>query len=319
MPKISVIMPAFNTEKYIADAIDSVLRQTFADWELIIVDDGGPDKVAEIAEKYAAKDKRIKLIRQKNAGQAAARNNALKIARGEYVGFVDSDDTIDSDFYEKLMRAAKISGADIAMAGMRIIDGATTIEYPALFGTAADFADKIAAFPNGSCCDKIFRTEIIKENGIEFPTGLYYEDTAFLIVAAYDANMIVPADTFYNYHVRGHSTTTIENAKMITKRDRDRIAVAGCVLDFAYGAARDKRTRDMINQFVAQRSVFVKLPRRPTHEMKRALPHGFIRWAYPNKFLKFFYDDAVRKNGVRKIKILKIPVFVKKPKVCDHA
>ena len=107
MAIISIIVPVYNAEKYLSRCIDSILRQTFADFELILVNDGSSDKSKEICEKYLESDPRIKLINQENSGVSAARNTGLDNASGEYIGFVDSDDFIEKNMYEELYNILK--------------------------------------------------------------------------------------------------------------------------------------------------------------------------------------------------------------------
>lgn len=101
---ISVIMPAYNSENYVSEAIESVCKQSFADWELLIVNDGSTDHTPEIIEKYAQKDLRIKVFHRKNEGVSMARNFALNQVRGEYVTFIDSDDVYHIDRLKKLLQ-----------------------------------------------------------------------------------------------------------------------------------------------------------------------------------------------------------------------
>ena len=297
-------MPAYNTGMYIAKAIDSVLAQTFADWELIIVNDGSADDTLDVAKGYAAIDKRIRIIEQKNAGLAVARNNALRIARGEWIGFVDSDDTIDSDFYDKLLAAAKNANADIAIARMFVTEKFYGFIKP---GVYTGFAKKISIFPNGSCCDKLFYARLIQENGIEFPAGLYFEDVLFLICAAFYANKIVSInDTFYNYRTRDNSIIRTASEAMIAKRNADKLIIANMIFDFAYERAKDKKTRNEINEFV-MRCILEK----SVMKNWQCLPPEFIKWAKWHKFVKFFYDNNVSRRGkIRKIRIFRIPVYI---------
>ena len=102
--KISAIVPVYNTEKYVSRCIESIIEQTFADWELILVDDGSSDGSLNILRKYENEDPRIKVICQENAGPGIARNTGIKYASGEYIVFVDSDDRISNDYFEKLSR-----------------------------------------------------------------------------------------------------------------------------------------------------------------------------------------------------------------------
>lgn len=113
MPTISVIIPIYNVEKYLRRCLDSVINQTFTDWEAICVNDGSPDNSAAILEEYAARDKRIKVITQVNGGLSDARNSGMKIATGQYVLFLDSDDTIHPQTMEFTYALAKRENADI--------------------------------------------------------------------------------------------------------------------------------------------------------------------------------------------------------------
>lgn len=126
MIKVSVIIPVFNTEKYINKCLSSLVNQTLDDIEIICVNDGSADNSLEIIEKIANNDARIKIINQEHKKQGAARNAGLKIAEGEYIGFVDSDDWIDLNYYEMLYNTAKKYDADIALAtNVRIGNGKT--------------------------------------------------------------------------------------------------------------------------------------------------------------------------------------------------
>lgn len=115
---ISVIIPVYKAEKYIERCIFSILRQTFQNIEVILVDDGSPDKSGEICDMWALKDKRIKVIHQKNAGAGAARNAGLRVAKGEYIGFVDSDDWIEPQMYEVMYNAIEKYSADVGMCNI---------------------------------------------------------------------------------------------------------------------------------------------------------------------------------------------------------
>lgn len=115
MPKISVIVPVYKAEKFLATCIESILNQTYGNLEIILVDDGSPDSCGKICEKYALSDSRVKVVHQKNAGVAAARNVGLDLAEGDYVTFVDSDDYIQPQMYEKMIRCAEHNHCDLVM------------------------------------------------------------------------------------------------------------------------------------------------------------------------------------------------------------
>lgn len=113
-PLISVIIPIYNVEPYLHRCVDSVLAQTYRNIEIILVDDGSPDNCPAICDEYAEKDSRVKVIHKENGGVSSARNAGLDIAKGDYIGFVDSDDWIEPDMYEVLYSAIQNTGADIA-------------------------------------------------------------------------------------------------------------------------------------------------------------------------------------------------------------
>lgn len=118
MPEISIIVPVYNTEKYLDRCIRSITEQTFSDFELILIDDGSKDNSGFICDEWEKKDSRIKVIHQKNAGAGAARNAGLRVAKGEYIGFVDSDDWIEPQMYEVMYNAIEKYSADVGMCNI---------------------------------------------------------------------------------------------------------------------------------------------------------------------------------------------------------
>ena len=120
-PEISIIVPVYNSEKYLEECIKSILNQTFADFELILIDDGSDDSSGLICDKYAEKDKRIIVVHQENKGICGARNAGLDIARGKYIGFSDNDDYMHSQMYEYLYTAITGSNSDIACCYCKLV------------------------------------------------------------------------------------------------------------------------------------------------------------------------------------------------------
>ena len=129
MPKVSIVVPVYNVEKYLKNSIDSMINQTLKDIEIIIVDDGSPDNCGKICDKYSGKDKRIKVLHKKNAGVSAARNDGLKLATGEYVIFCDSDDWMPEDACEVLYNRAVESNADIVIGDVYMAYEDDTYKY----------------------------------------------------------------------------------------------------------------------------------------------------------------------------------------------
>jgi len=173
--KLSVIVPVYNVEKYLEECVDSLLNQTLQDLEIFLVDDGSTDRSGEIADRYAREyPDKVHTLHLNNGGQGRARNAALPMASGDYVGFVDSDDWIERDMYEKLLDRAEKTGADVVVCDFleHYADGREQT-LPACF---QDHPLSAA----GSSCNKIFRRSLIGD--LRFPEGLWYEDFYFSAV-----------------------------------------------------------------------------------------------------------------------------------------
>lgn len=113
-PLISVIVPIYNVEKYLARCVDSIVNQTYKNLEIILVDDGSPDRCPKMCDDYAEKDSRIKVVHKKNGGLSDARNAGMAVATGEYISFIDSDDYVSDDFFECLLDVMNKENSDIA-------------------------------------------------------------------------------------------------------------------------------------------------------------------------------------------------------------
>lgn len=168
MPELSIIVPVYKVEKYLPKCINSILNQVFEDFELILVDDGSPDRCGAICDEYSAKDSRIKVIHQNNQGVSAARNTAMNTASGTYIGFVDSDDWIKPDMYQTMIRCAKQNHADIVICGVNYCkDNEEFIRENLIRDTLLNQKELLVSLygmPNpigGGCYNKIFlRTKI---------------------------------------------------------------------------------------------------------------------------------------------------------------
>ena len=185
--KLSVIVPVYNVEKYLAECVDSLLNQTLMDMEIILVDDGSKDSSGAICDHYAAENPgKVKCLHIDNGGQGRARNFALPMAQGEYLGFVDSDDWVLPDMYEKLCSRADETGADIVTCDfLECFDDGTEREVPGAF------QDHPLSFA-GSCCNKVFRASLVKD--LRFPEErLWYEDfyfSAVMLIRAKDTEYL---------------------------------------------------------------------------------------------------------------------------------
>lgn len=213
-PKISIITPVYNTERYLSQCVESIISQTFKDWELLLINDGSTDSSGEICDDYSRKDARIRVIHKKNTGQADCRNIAIRMARGELIGFIDSDDWIEPDMYEQLYDAIIDNGADISICGYwksyrngeRIgspTNMATTV-YSHYEAMNIILDDKVI---KNFCCDKLFKRTMIT---VEMPCNRYYEDHSTVFKWFHNAQKVIFCPS-PKYHYRQRRRSTVHN------------------------------------------------------------------------------------------------------------
>ena len=220
MYPLSIIVPVYNAEAYLDRCVQSILAQTMPDFELILVDDGSPDRCGEMCDAYAKTDPRIRVIHQTNAGQAAARNRALDIAQGEYFGFADSDDFIHPQTFEILLKNARKHKAQISVGGYQPVTGlvnhSTLHNVPSHSWKGVEFLrhcliDGVDKKP-WVLWDKIFHRDCFKN--LRFPEGRIYEDNAVVYRAIYEADRIADCDATLYYYFFNESSTVNQNFKL---------------------------------------------------------------------------------------------------------
>ena len=222
---VSIVMPAYNAEKYIGECIDSILSQTFTDWELIIVDDGSSDGTPLICRQYAGKDPRIKVIRQENRGVSGARNRGLENVSGGYIAFVDADDYLPPESLS--VRVELICGADMAVAGYELFNKGGILErMPRCvrkeWDTHEAVRNIIAAGElgyQGYTVNKLFRTELIEKHGIRFNDALpFNEDRLFCVSYALQCSTVNLSDELvYRYRMQEENASS----SVLKMTDRD--------------------------------------------------------------------------------------------------
>jgi glycosyltransferase involved in cell wall biosynthesis len=217
IPQLSIVVPVYRVEPYLAKCIDSILAQTLSDFELILVDDGSPDRCGAICDEYAAKDPRIQVIHKANGGLSSARNAGIDIARGKYLGFVDSDDWIEPIMYATLMADLERYQADVAccsttMWGLGQTDPLLQPTDPArdepieLWDHETALRMLITERTN-SAWSKLYRSDCFKE--IRFPEGRINEDFPTLLRIFSKSNRVsFNSRRLYNYYRREASITT---------------------------------------------------------------------------------------------------------------
>lgn len=182
MPQISVIVPVYKVEPYLHRCVDSILAQTFTDFELILVDDGSPDNCGAICEEYAERDSRIKVIHKKNGGLSSARNAGLDAASGEYILFCDSDDFVSKFWIESMLREAVRFQDSLVVCGVKKVDpGFSTKEEPdVLESQDIRYIDLFLKGLSGYVCNKIYRRAFIESIGLRFDERIRFaEDIPF--------------------------------------------------------------------------------------------------------------------------------------------
>lgn len=223
-PKISIIIPVYKAEKYIHECIDSILAQTLTEFELILINDGSPDKSGDICDKYAEKDNRIKVIHKKNEGPSIARNIGINIAKGKYIGFVDSDDVISNDMYEKMYNNIINNNSDIVICGYSEINiskdkttnltnplnGKNFIEGRAIRKEFEELISKNTILGYASLWNKLYCKKFIVKNNILINEKLKIaEDLCFNIEAILKAEKISSVnEALYSYRKINENSIT---------------------------------------------------------------------------------------------------------------
>lgn len=212
--KISIIVPVYNTEKYLRSCLDSLVNQTIKDVEIVVVNDGSTDSSRQIIDEYyQLYPDRLVIINQENQGQAVARNKALNFCTGEYVGFLDSDDVAKTDMFEKMYEKATESGTDMVVCDYEFITGSKTFSrHVKSFKDQRDMFIDCFVDP----WNKVFRTEVLKNNDVRFPEGYFYEDTGWFIMSIPFVNTVAKIDEplVEHYKREGSSMTALDDLRV---------------------------------------------------------------------------------------------------------
>ena len=236
-PLISVIIPVYGVEKYIAQCLESVINQTYSNLEIIVINDGTKDRSAEIAKEYAKKDSRVRVYDFENGGASAARNRGIKLANGEYIAFLDSDDWIEGQMYEKLVNEAIKSNADIVKCGFKSND-----KKVGFYNKIETISNRnIDLFFNGILWvvlwNAIYKADIIKK--VIFPENVRcFEDNYASALYLFLSKKVSTIDS-YEYNYRDNA---VGISKKVDDKAFDRILVMNQLREklYEYGY-QDKR------------------------------------------------------------------------------
>ena len=209
---ISIIVPVYNVEQYLEKCVDSIINQKYKNLEIILVDDGATDSSGKLCDELAKIDNRIKVYHKENGGLSDARNYGVERATGDYIGFVDSDDYIDSEMYEELYEAIKKENVDVVECNLKIIypdrvELFTEQKYYNVY-TKQEYLEEYLKIEKifGSACVRLIKSDVVKK--LKFPVGKLYEDTyyAYDLIEKVDSYVIMN-NPYYNYLMRENSIT----------------------------------------------------------------------------------------------------------------
>lgn len=246
-PTLSVIVPIYNVEDYLAECLDSILDQDFDRFEVLVVDDGSPDDSRAIAEEYAARDARIRILTRENGGLGAARNTGIRAARGRYLTFVDSDDLLNPGALRALVGAAQSSGADVVVGAVRRFNSERTWrpewtgEVHATRRSITAVEEFLPLLRNLYTWNKVFRKDFWDAQGLWFREGVAYEDQPIITQLFVAAKRIeVLPDVVYAYRERD-DLSSISQQTATLKDLRDRIAAFEATIEALADAPRTVR------------------------------------------------------------------------------
>lgn len=296
--KVSVIVPVYNAEPYISECIKSLLSQTIQDCEFIFVNDGSTDNSAAIIERYRRSDSRIILIQQPNQGVSVARNVGLIASSGEYVGFVDADDYIEADMYERLYNAAANGECDVVLSNFESeIEGhlvITKYPFPKEVRLTSEFIrkDVLPAFLKteelNTACNKLYRNALVREHAVQFPKQVALgEDGIFnMFFFSYAATMKYIDYTGYHYReVSGSATRNIVQKDYFHRA----LEVFGAEPPVCYAGLMDQMAIRQLKSIKLIHSVlaYIHIYLKPTEEMSIGEQFSYVRRMIGNKEVRY--------------------------------
>lgn len=263
--KVSIIMPVYKVEDYVAKAIESIQGQTLKEWEFLIVDDGTPDRSGEICDEYAMKDSRIRVIHKENGGAPSARNMAIEQAKGEYMYFLDSDDWAEPTMLEDMYKLAKRDNAQLVVAGFYIdtyigngefmtddyyVDDAVYLNKEAFRKNAYKLFDKNLLY---TPWNKLYESRYILDNNLRFPTT-FWDDFPFNISIVKNVERVtVTSKQYYHFlRARTESETAAYRPGMYEKREEEHTWMVDLYKEWG---VRDANSKEMLARRYVERFI----------------------------------------------------------------
>ena len=246
-PRLSVVVPIYNVVPYLEECLDSIVAQTFGDFECVLVDDGSTDESAAIAQAYVDKDARFRLVRQENKGLGAARNTGWRhLAEGtEYLAFVDSDDTLPTGAYELMVSTLDETGSDFVCGNALRFRAAGHYQSPAHSKPFKEtrlrthISEVPALVTDRTAWNKVYRRSFLDAAGVLYPEGILYEDAPVSVPLHYLADAVdVLSEPIYHWRVRESGAVSITQMKTDPRGVVDRVTLDGAGARVAAGPAR---------------------------------------------------------------------------------
>lgn len=260
MPKVSIIVPIYKAEKYLNRCIDSILAQTFTDWELLLIDDGSPDRSGEICDEYAQKDSRIRVFHKKNGGVSSARNLGLDNVQGEYVTFVDSDDWIDVHMYEEMYNKAIEEDADVVVCDFCSTDCENEQYSKGLISKEREnvIVDVLLWRIAGCLWNKLVRRKEYTDHDLIYPTHNMGEDAALIVQILWNAKRIsyLPEPFYYYYMNQTSITKYVSDDNKIRQRFLQATANVEIIEQFLVDKATGK-IKDALTKYIFEQSYLI--------------------------------------------------------------
>ena len=295
---ISIVVPVYKVEKYLEKCVKSILKQTYTNLEIILVDDGSPDKCGQLCDELAKTDNRIKVFHKANGGLSDARNYGVERANGEYIGFVDSDDYIHENMYEELYKAIKKSGTAIAECGVtRVYKNTLRPHYEGedyflvldREGYLKEYLENKRLYGSAWC--KLIHKNLAKK--IKFPTGKIYEDAFYTLelLKTVDKYTLISGNYYY-YYIRENSITT----RPFSAKDMDYIEIMDQIRDYTLSNFPKFKEQLLVRLIYAYLSIFNQLIVLDNYKTKKEYK------VLKNKLKDNYFKVVVNKKAPRNLK-----------------
>ena len=293
---ISIVVPVYKVEKYLEKCVKSILKQTYTNLEIILVDDGSPDKCGQLCDELAKTDNRIKVFHKANGGLSDARNYGVERANGEYIGFVDSDDYIHENMYEELYKAIKKSGTFIAECGVtRVYKNILRPHYEGedyflvldREGYLKEYLENKRLYGSAWC--KLIHKDLAKK--IKFPTGKIYEDAFYTLELLKNVDKYtLISGNYYYYYIRENSITT----RPFSSKDMDYIEIMNQIEDYTLSNFPTFKEQLLVRLSFAYISIFNQLLEVDDYKTKKE--YKILKDKLKDNYFKVLVNKKVPKN-----------------------